>query len=104
MLEDSDDPEVFCYRLELLGEMCGQTGKVEFSQYYEVLNNCDHILQFAVQRNPDKDNMMNIDCCDHLDDIIIAILKFTSALFENTFFRSVYSSFSVSPIEINRQG
>jgi hypothetical protein len=95
MLADSSNPELFCHRLELLTEFCGQTGKVEFSQYYEVLNMCDSVLQYAVERNPANDNMMNIDSSDHLDNVVIAVLKFTSILFENTFLRSVYASFTV---------
>lgn len=28
MLADSSAPELFCHRLEMLSELCGQTGKV----------------------------------------------------------------------------
>ncbi|KAI6198292.1 HECT-type E3 ubiquitin transferase [Aphelenchoides fujianensis] len=77
LLGEETGPELLCYRLELLTELCGQTGKVEFSQYYE--------------RGPD--GLMAIDKLGHLDNVVIAILKFTGALFENTFFRSIYASF-----------
>ncbi|KAI6200655.1 HECT-type E3 ubiquitin transferase [Aphelenchoides besseyi] len=91
MLNETTGPELLCYRLELLTELCGQTGKVEFSQYFEVLNMCDSILAHAIKH--ESNGLMKIDQCDLLDNVVIAILKFTAALFENTFFRSVYASF-----------
>lgn len=85
---------VFAKKIESLLELCGQTGKVEMSRYYEVLNKCDIVLRMAVQQTDDGRGLY-IDEHDNLDNCVMAILKLTAALFENTFSRSVYSSFQV---------
>ncbi|CAD5226865.1 unnamed protein product [Bursaphelenchus xylophilus] len=92
MVDGVTDLSEFCRQLESLVELCGQTGKVEMSRYFEVLNKCDSVLRVAIEP-VDGGHALYIDVNDNLDHVLIAVLKFTAALFENSFSRSVYNSF-----------
>lgn len=63
-------------------------------RWYEVLNDCDEILEQATKDI--ESGLVAIDMDDSFDRPIISILRFTSLLFENSFSRSVYSSMGVS--------
>lgn len=67
--------------------------KTEMGRWYEVLNDCDEILENAVKET--ESGAMTIDVDDSYDRSVTAILRFTSLLFENSFSRSVYSSMGV---------
>lgn len=62
-------------------------------RWFDVLNECDDILEQATKEI--QTGIMPIDMDDSFDRSVVSILRFTSLLFENSFSRSVYSSMEV---------
>ncbi|KAL3125374.1 hypothetical protein niasHT_002102 [Heterodera trifolii] len=89
-MKNTGDNAKFVSGLDMMTEWCSTFGKTEMGRWAEVLNDCDSVLEAALEE--DQNGTFAVDRDESLEAPVLSVLRFTSLLFENTFSRSIYAS------------